>query len=576
MYCFSVFLFTLQLANPLLSTFYEPALEKISPVACYEALAPQSSWSLNHFESRWAFINLESCSALDNYQSRWALDASESRWAIKNHESRLAFDRFWAFNDNQTSSSIHKATPLHKLSIPYLIGDYAATSEIYKGTWRRLFSAQGNWYLAHPVTHYSRTATLVHLRMSQNLMRKHDFSRRLLVHRYLSLKWVPVPSHFPSSAFFVYYALQTDLSLNKIGISRTAQLFPKSLLRVFRIVKMAQLFSNPALLPFRILDLVNFKTARPFQNASHTLHILETPNEKQVKRSCLGGGPAQRHLSYDQLKPYALLPHTPPPDVNSLYSLAHHISKESATVMIRQDRVLVGCRMPLFHVLHMLNLAQAKSIAQSHSIPISLTRTSLSSLREAIRDHKCHELCDDKVFLFHPATTSQARKSVLNKKAYYNNKAASAQLRNGSKADYHLPTNDINSAELLTESRPPVTVKNPSATFPPQPPSQELLENIIRNFCNATSPERFTEAGCAVCGQLRSINDLNLLSNVKINLEPLVVPGVMRKERLQVNEAIQEIEAPVMDEDCRHVCLDCSSYLKKIKCLQFLWLTACG
>jgi len=39
-------------------------------------------------------------------------------------------------------------------------------------------------------------------------------------------------------------------------------------------------------------------------------------------------------------------------------------------------------------------------------------------------------------------------------------------------------------------------------TFPPDPTDASLHKNIINDFCNATRPSKFEEAGCAVCGAL--------------------------------------------------------------------------
>ncbi|TFK31824.1 hypothetical protein BDQ12DRAFT_577746, partial [Crucibulum laeve] len=47
-----------------------------------------------------------------------------------------------------------------------------------------------------------------------------------------------------------------------------------------------------------------------------------------------------------------------------------------------------------------------------------------------------------------------------------------------------------------------------NTSWPPVPPSKDLLYNIITEFVNATSPSAFMEAGCMVCGQLNLLTDL--------------------------------------------------------------------
>src|ERR1700692_3944309 len=51
--------------------------------------------------------------------------------------------------------------------------------------------------------------------------------------------------------------------------------------------------------------------------------------------------------------------------------------------------------------------------------------------------------------------------------------------------------------------------------FLPAPPSAELCQNIVSNFCADTSPEVFEETGCAVCGKLTLICTMEELSEVE-------------------------------------------------------------
>ena len=47
--------------------------------------------------------------------------------------------------------------------------------------------------------------------------------------------------------------------------------------------------------------------------------------------------------------------------------------------------------------------------------------------------------------------------------------------------------------------------------FPPNPPSADLCQKIVSDFCADTSPEVFEEAGCAVCGKLTPICEMEEL-----------------------------------------------------------------
>ena len=65
--------------------------------------------------------------------------------------------------------------------------------------------------------------------------------------------------------------------------------------------------------------------------------------------------------------------------------------------------------------------------------------------------------------------------------------------------------------------------------FPPSPPSTKLQHTIISEFCKDTTSTKFTETGCAVCGQLTSMSDLKKLDDVNLNLDILIQPGVTQK-----------------------------------------------
>ena len=101
--------------------------------------------------------------------------------------------------------------------------------------------------------------------------------------------------------------------------------------------------------------------------------------------------------------------------------------------------------------------------------------------------------------------------------------------------------------------------------FPPDPPSNALLESIIKGFCNDTAPEKFIEGGCAVCGKLFSINDMALLNEVNSDLN-IISPGdIGRYERLYESDPIMSLKGPILAENCDHVCGTCQLFLKKNK-----------
>ena len=50
--------------------------------------------------------------------------------------------------------------------------------------------------------------------------------------------------------------------------------------------------------------------------------------------------------------------------------------------------------------------------------------------------------------------------------------------------------------------------------FPSSPPDAKLLQKVACDCCNATSPAKFEEGGCAVCGRLTPFKQLLNISSV--------------------------------------------------------------
>ena len=100
--------------------------------------------------------------------------------------------------------------------------------------------------------------------------------------------------------------------------------------------------------------------------------------------------------------------------------------------------------------------------------------------------------------------------------------------------------------------------------FPPNPPSTELCQNIISDFCADTSPEVFEEVGCAVCGKLTPICEMEELSAVE-NISSLKVDGVTRKARLQSSDPFRELRGPILAPGCNKVCPICIDSLENKK-----------
>ena len=122
-------------------------------------------------------------------------------------------------------------------------------------------------------------------------------------------------------------------------------------------------------------------------------------------------------------------------------------------------------------------------------------------------------------------------------------------------------------------------VQSTTQDFPPTPPDPSLRRKIIHDFCKATSPSMFEEAGCAVCGSLILQSDLSELSSLDIDLSVLNAAGqgFTRKERKFSTEPITELDGNVIDTSCHYICVSCKEKVRHGKTPKFalargLWL----
>lgn len=99
--------------------------------------------------------------------------------------------------------------------------------------------------------------------------------------------------------------------------------------------------------------------------------------------------------------------------------------------------------------------------------------------------------------------------------------------------------------------------------FPPRPLSKDLIHDVATGFCKSMAPSKFVEGGCAVCGQLVLLTDLIHLTDTECDLNILIREGsgVTHKERLTDNDPIEEINGPIIDDQCSAICSDCNNSL---------------
>jgi len=173
----------------------------------------------------------------------------------------------------------------------------------------------------------------------------------------------------------------------------------------------------------------------------------------------------------------------------------------------------------------------------------------LKNAQILLKEHKCQ--CGEFMSVFKPhkvASNSQHQKTW-----YQNHKEQRAKYNKQSESQ----TSNKKSAHKYYWSKKDVK-------FPPDPPSTDLCQKIVSDFCADTSPDVFEEAGCAVCGKLTPICEMEELSEVE-NVSLLKVDGVTRKARTKSSDPVKELRGPILAPKCNRICPICVDSLEKKK-----------
>jgi len=103
-----------------------------------------------------------------------------------------------------------------------------------------------------------------------------------------------------------------------------------------------------------------------------------------------------------------------------------------------------------------------------------------------------------------------------------------------------------------------------------------LCRQIISDFCHATAPKNFEEAGCCVCGKLTLHTELLKLDSLNLSMDILMAggSGFTRRERKISTDPISEIDGPVIDSECPYICKSCHQIVSARKIPKFA--LACG
>ena len=213
------------------------------------------------------------------------------------------------------------------------------------------------------------------------------------------------------------------------------------------------------------------------------------------------------------------------------------------------NSIYIVCDVPLDLLVTCLFRENIISIAQQHNIPITM-KMKKSEITEKVKIHG--ESCEHQyvsVFCLYNKMTNSERCQTY--------------------CEMQKP--------LVEKAHP--TEQSINQDFPPAPPDTLLRKKIIDEFCKATAPAKFEEAGCAVCGVLTLQTELSDLSSDNIDLSVLNTTGYdfTRKERKHSTEPISELDGPAVDTSCHYICVSCKQTLRHKKMPKFalargLWL----
>jgi hypothetical protein len=189
--------------------------------------------------------------------------------------------------------------------------------------------------------------------------------------------------------------------------------------------------------------------------------------------------------------------------VTSVFRFTAHSHSRVADALYKDKQDHICAAIPLDQFAARCTMKDFKSIARIHNIhvPVRMSANKVSSL---LQDHHCPS-CETHVTVFvrHVVKSDSLRSKRRYDKLNTEGKMKKKEQRHAS----------------AKQSRKEKGEKTKQYPFPPPPPSMELKEVIVRNWCEDSTPDKFMEDGCAVCGQLTPLHHLKKLSEVKCDLE---------------------------------------------------------
>src|ERR1700729_2088135 len=296
---------------------------------------------------------------------------------------------------------------------------------------------------------------------------------------------------------------------------------------------------------YQNLGFWHLKFFSNYKNNSHT-HIGEDDSQKSTTFQFYGGGKSLI-FSSDELCPYTS------DDIHGQqYQFLQCIKKNNKQTLDPNDGNVL-CNMPLNVLVPKLTLKSAKELANLHDMYMP-SKIMLKNAHILLENHKC-ETCPDLLAIFKPYKT--ASNAEYQQTWYQKNKEKRAKYKKqrAEKSEYQESNRKYAHKHYWSKK---------DENFPPHPPSTDLCQQIVSDFCADTSPEIFEESGCAVCGKLTPICEMEELSEIE-NVSLLKVDGVTRKARSKSTDPVRELKGPILAPGCSRVCPICAESLDKKK-----------
>jgi hypothetical protein len=279
---------------------------------------------------------------------------------------------------------------------------------------------------------------------------------------------------------------------------------------------------------------------------------------------CFGGGKINTFM-FDDLRQYSVQ------DYHANYAtfkFNSYILTVDANMLDTSENSYLIANLPLDTLLPHLSIANMRVVAASHNIFLH-SKLHHKEIQSTILGHAC-TVCPSYVTVFEPIDTE--RKSQEKR---FSNLKAVQKYQSQNQVKYqrtHLlavQKNHVNYPEKWGKNNCLAVRKHRQkkiAEFPPCPPCPQLQQKIISDFCHDISPNEFMESGCAACGKLTPMNQLQKFSTLNLNV--LKQEGVTQKERFSMHDPIQDLSCnrPVLIETLDKMCIECYESVSNGKC----------